>query len=98
METLERIKKKMEDAGVDSIDFMYHRQRPIITKDYRRYEIYAIFKPEDGEDALTLGVISYSPYRAQDLKIDAKSRKSTWAMLERIVKESIDERNRDYYN
>lgn len=92
METLERIKKKMEDAGVDCIDFMYHRQHPIITKDYRRYEIYAIFKPEDGEDALTLGVISYSPYRAQDLKIDAKSRKSTWAMLERIVEKNLARR------
>lgn len=88
----------MGEAGVDEIGFTHLRNKPIITRDYRRLEILAIFKPEDGEDELTMAVISYSPYRVEELKIGDRSRKATWAMLERIIKESIDERNRDYYN
>ena len=88
MEHLERIRKMMEDAGVDSIDFML-RTGPSITIDCRRYEIKTIYRPDDDENFLWLSLVSSSPFGLEDLKIDFRNRKSTWKMLERIVEREI---------
>lgn len=84
-----RIRKMMTNAGLDSISFVYHNNKPIITKDYQRYEIYIISQPSECEDTITVGAICYSPYGIYNLTIDSKSRKSTWNMIEKVVKREI---------
>ena len=90
MNYIEQIRKRMEEAGMDSITLLYDHRKTTIQKDGIRYEILDIQKPDEGDTELTLATIPSYGFQLVNLCVDATWRESTWDKLLRIVEKRTE--------
>ena len=90
MNYIEQIRKRMEEAGMDSITLLYDHRKTTIQKDGISYEILDIQKPDEGDTELTLATIPSYGFRLVHLCVDATWRASTWDKLLRIVEKRTE--------
>lgn len=85
MDYINDIRKRMEEAGADYVDFFYHRNKPIIQKDGIRYEVLSISAPEEGDTNIHLLTIPSYGFMIKDIYVDATWRITTWRKLYTLV-------------
>lgn len=96
MNTISEIHELIERAGVSSVDFIGHRDRPTIQKDGIIYEIFSIVAEEDG--GVTLLTVAVNPWWGpKDLSLDLSWRSVTLSKIKRIAAAEIARRGIDYY-
>lgn len=87
MNKIEEICNLMNEAGLDSIDFLLYRNKPTIQKEGIKYEILFI-EPTDESSIRLTGIPSYS-WCIKDLYMNESWSKNTINKISRIVKEKI---------
>ena len=83
------IQRMMDEVGIDSVSFIYHRTKPTIQKDGLRYEILTIFYPENEEEGMVLETIPTYDWRLVTLNVDRSWRERSWEHLRDIVEKEI---------
>lgn len=82
----------IEEAGVSSVDFIGHKDRPTIQKDGVVYDIFSIVAEDDG--AVSLLTVAINPWSGpKDLSLDLTWRSVSLAKIKRIVEKEIDRLN-----
>lgn len=87
---INEISMMMEDAELDSIDLIWERKHQSIQKCGIRYEILAIYKPDDGDTELMLATIPSYEFKLVHLYVGNSWPEQTWKKLTRIVREYIE--------
>ena len=88
---MESIIKLIENEGIESLDFFYHKYRPTVQKDGYKYEIFNIGLTEDRTVELT-GVQVYPCYvhKLCHLTVDNTWRKTSVNHIQDIIQQEID--------
>lgn len=86
---INEISRMMEDAELDSIDLVWERKQTIQTKGLR-YEILAIYKPDEVDTELMLATIPSYEFKLVHLYVGNSWPEQTWKKLTRIVREYIE--------
>lgn len=89
-EIIQQIREKMGELGTDCVEFIYHRNKPVIQKDGIRYEIMMIDCPEDGDSTLSLSGIPNYSFRLAHLEMDESWRITSWKKILKVVESEID--------
>lgn len=82
---IQNICKMIEDAGLTSVDFFYHRIKPTIQKEGIKYEILSIDDNEDGRIRIT-GIPNYG-WCTKTLYMDETWNKKTIDKITKLVRE-----------
>jgi hypothetical protein len=87
----------MKEAGVESLDFIYHKNKPTVQKDGDKYEILSIYLEdvENAEDEQLLwidGVKVYPSYehKLHPLLVDSSWRRTSVNHIKNIVQQEIN--------
>ena len=88
---MESIIKLIENEGIESLDFFYHKHRPTVQKDGYKYEIFNIGLTEDRTVELT-GVQVYPCYvhKLCHLTVDNTWRKTSVNHIQNIIQQEIN--------
>ena len=81
----------MKEAGVESLDFFYHKSRPTVQKDGCKYEILTI-EPID-ENSIEMTSIMVAPcyeHKLTYLTMDNTWRKTSVDHIKNIVQQEIN--------
>lgn len=83
------IQNLMNEAGLDSLNFIYHSRKPHIQKDGIRYEILTLYYPENEEEGVVLETIPSYGWSLVTLNVDKTWRERSWEHLRDIVEKEI---------
>lgn len=75
MNKIEEILNILKEEGVDSLDFLYHQNKPTVQKDGDRYEIMSI---SSGEEEGTLEITGIKVYPSFEFKLSYLTVDSRW--------------------
>lgn len=90
---IDNIAQIMSEAGVESIDFLYHKVRPVIQKDGIKYEVLIITAPDKGDTSLHICVKPSYQWATKDFQMDESWKKTTWVKMTRVIKSEINRFN-----
>jgi hypothetical protein len=93
MKYIDNIAWIMSEAGVESIDFLYNKVRPVIQKDGIKYEVLIITAPDKGDTSLHICVKPSYAWATKDLQMDESWRKTTWVKMTRVIESEINRFN-----
>ena len=93
MKYIDNIAQIMSEAEVESIDFLYHKVKPIIQKDGIKYEVLMITAPDKGDTSLHICVKPSYEWATKDLLLDASWRMTTWVKMNRVIESEINRFN-----
>lgn len=93
MKYIDHIAKVMGEAGVESIDFLYNKVRPVIQKDGIKYEVLIITAPDKGDTSLHICVKPSYQWTTKDFQMDESWKKTTWVKMTRVIKSEINRLN-----
>ena len=86
MKHIDKIRERMNRAGMDSLDYFFTRKaRATIQKDGIKYEILSIFAPEEGDTSLVIDAIPSYGFQVVSISVDDTWRERTWEKLVRLV-------------
>ena len=87
---MESIIKLIENEGIESLDFFYHKHRPTVQKDGYKYEIFSIELTEDRTVELKgLQVYPCYEHKLCHLKVDSSWRKTSLNHIQNIIQQEI---------
>ena len=92
MNKIEEILNILKEEGVDSLDFLYNKNRPTVQKDGDRYEIMSISSGE-GEGTLEITGIKVYPsyeFKLSYLTVDSRWRSTSVNHIQEIVQNEIN--------
>lgn len=90
MNKIEEILNILKEEGVDSLDFLYNKNRPTVQKDGDRYEIMSI---SSGEGTLEITGIKVYPsyeFKLSYLTVDSRWRSTSVNHIREIVQNEIN--------
>ena len=93
MKYIDHIAKVMGEAGVEAIDFLYHKVKPIIQKDGIKYEVLIITAPEKGDPTLHITAKPSYEWATKELQMDASWKMTTWVKMMRVIESEINRFN-----
>lgn len=93
MKYIDHIAKVMGEAGVEAIDFLYHKVKPIIQKDGIKYEVLMITAPDEGDTSLHICVKPSYEWTTKDLQMDESWKMTTWVKMMRVIESEINRFN-----
>jgi len=89
MKHIDDIAQIMSEAGVECIDFLYHKVRPVIQKDGIKYEVLIITAPDKGDTSIHICAKPSYAWATNDLQVDESWRKTSFNHIKNIVKSEI---------
>lgn len=90
---IDNIAQIMSEAGVESIDFLYNKVRPVIHKDGIKYEVLIITAPDKGDTSLHICVKPSYMWTTKDFQMDESWKKTTWVKMTRVIESEINRLN-----
>jgi len=86
MNKINKIYKMMAEAGLESVDFFFHKNKPTVQRKGIKYEILSIYTDED-ENRIRLSAIPCYSWGLAELYMDESWNKKTIDKVTQLVRE-----------